>query len=71
MGILLNFKGQFHRSTKHADERQNMADDQKKLIGGSKLQFIFALYCGQRLDTDRSIEIDIFGWSERLVWPTK
>ena len=32
--------------------------------------FIFPLNCGQRLDTDRPIEIDTFGWSEQLVWPS-
>ena len=33
--------------------------------------FIFPLNCGQRLNTDRPIEIDLFGRSERLAWATK
>ena len=33
--------------------------------------FIFPLNCGQRLDTDRPIEIDLIGRSEKLVWTTK
>ena len=32
---------------------------------------ICPLYCAHRLDTDRFIENDIFGWSEPFVWPTK
>ena len=35
------------------------------------MSFIFPLYCGQQLVTDRPIEIDLFGRSQRLVWTTK
>ena len=38
---------------------------------GRPMSFIFPLYCGQRLVTDRPIEIDLFGQSQRLVWTTK
>ena len=31
---------------------------------------ICSLYCAHRLDTERLVEIDIFGRSERFDWPT-
>ena len=37
---------------------------------GQLILLVFPLYCAHRLDTERLIEIDIFGRSERLVWPT-
>ena len=39
-------------------------------IVGHIILLVFPLYCGHRLVTDRPIEIVIFGWSQRLVWPT-
>ena len=40
-------------------------------ISTDQYPFIFPLNWGQRLDTDRPIEIDLFGRSERLVWTTE
>ena len=74
-------KGQFHEPTKHADESTLVsrleANNQKfglchRLVSSAEqYPFIFPLNCGQRLDTDRPIEIDLFGRSDRLVWATK
>ena len=74
-------KGQFHKPTKHADESTLVgyleANDQKfglchrLVLSADQYPFIFPLNCGQRLDTDRPTEIDLFGRSERLVWATK
>ena len=74
-------EAQFHEPTKHADESTLVgrleANDQKfdlchRLVWSVDLYpFIFLLNSGQRLDTDRPIEIDLFGRSERLVWATK
>ena len=74
-------KAQFHKPTKHADESTFVgrleANNQKfdlchRLVwSADQYPFIFLLNCGQRLDTDGPIEIDLFGRSERLVWATK
>ena len=38
---------------------------------GRLILFVFSLYCSHRLVIDILVEIDIFGRSERFVWPTK
>ena len=77
----MGVKGRFHELTKPADESTLVgrleANDQRfglchRLVSlADQYPFIFPLNCGQRLDTDRPIEIDLFGLSERLVWTTK
>ena len=44
---------------------------QRLVSSADQYPFIFPLNCGQRLDTDRQIEINLFGRSEQLVWTSK
>ena len=74
------FKARFHKPTKPVDESTLVgrleANDQKFVLcdglvsSADQYPLIFPLNCGQRLDTDRPIEIDLFGRSERLVRTT-
>ena len=79
--VYMELKARFHETTKPVDETTLIgrleANDQKfdlchRLVSlADQYTFIFPLKCGQQLDTDRPIEIDLFGRSERLVWATK
>ena len=41
------------------------------MLSDDQYPFIFPLNCGQQPGMVRPIEIDLFGWLERLEWTTK
>ena len=58
----------FHKPTTQTDERYKLANLYLvHALVGQLISLVFPLYCGHLLVTDRLIEIDIFGQSERFV----
>ena len=81
MGITVMLKAPFHEATKPAYESTLVvrleAKDEKfglchRCVSSTNQKcLVVPLYYGQRPVNDRPIEIDLFVWSERLVWTTK
>ena len=67
----MNHADESHKRADQLDFEKNIWSVQQICKVGRPILLVFQLYCHQRPITEKTIEIVIFGRSQRLVWTTK